>query len=47
MRKVLCSEDGKEVILIEHNSAGIWVRDNIELRLVPVGVKVDFSGPGS
>ena len=47
MRKFLCPEDGKQVILIEHNSAGIWVRDDIELRLIPIGVKVDLSGPGT
>jgi len=43
MRKVLCSEDGKQVILIEYNTAGIGVLDDVELRLIPVGVKVDLS----
>ena len=47
MCKILCPEDGKQVILIEHNTAGIRVRDDVELRLIPVGVKVDLSGHGT
>ncbi len=47
MCEVLSPEDGKHVILIEHHTAGIWVRDDVELRVILVGLKVDLSGPGT
>ena len=45
MPEVLCPEDGKHVILIEHHTAGVGVRDDVELRVIPVGLKVDLSRP--
>ena len=45
MCKVLSPEDGIQVILIEHDTAGIGVRDDVELRVIPVRLKLDLSGP--
>ena len=43
MRKVLSPEDSVHVILIEHDTTGIGIRDNVELSVIPVGLKVDLS----